>query len=173
MAALPGFDRNEFAAKFPGMAKEEENTLFSQELSRIVLSLRARCDDRYPSILLAHYTVQGVEMENGQVSVFAQNDPVLAPETLDAAGFGLVALGHIHRPQKIASVARNAFYSGAVNALNFNEEDQQRGFYMHDMEKNVHRFIPTPYRPFLTIRMTVADVEDYNDGYVDDLAGRL
>lgn len=187
VAALPGFDRNEFTAKFPGVAKDEENVLFSQELSRIVLSLRAMCDDRYPSILLAHYTVQGVKMENGQISVFAQNDPVLTPETLDAAGFDLVALGHIHRPQKVASVAGNAYYSGAVNALTFNDEGQQRGFYIHEIFKEqtivpgnnppvpslISRFIETPFRPFLTIRMKAPDVDDFNAGYVDDLAERL
>ena len=173
VAALPGFDRNEFTAKFPGVAKDEENVLFSQELSRIVLSLRAMCDDRYSSILLAHYTVQGVEMENGQISVFAQNDPVLTPETLDAADYDLIALGHIHRPQKVASVAGNAFYSGAVNALSFNDEDQQRGFYFHDLGTDEHRFVVTPYRPFQTIRMKASDVDNFNAGYVDDLAERM
>lgn len=172
VASLPGFDRGVFSAKFPGIAKDEENALFSKELSNIVLALRAMCDKKYPSILLAHYTVQGAQTESGQISIFAQNDPLLTPETLDAANFDLVALGHIHRQQKITSITGKAYYSGSVNALNFNDEGQQKGFYIHALETDEHRFIETPYRPFQTIRLNTEDVDQYNSGYVDEVAQR-
>jgi exonuclease SbcC len=83
------------------------------------------------------------------------------PEVLDSAGFDLVALGHIHRPQQIQS-CHNAFYSGAANAMNFNDEGQPRGFYIHDTDNGSHTFYQTPYREFLTIRLDSNEVELYN-----------
>lgn len=40
-------------------------------------------------------------------------------------------LGHIHRPQ-ILNGLHNVFYSGAINAMNFNDEGQERGFWIHE-----------------------------------------
>lgn len=173
VAALPGFDYGIFRSHFPGLSKEDESAAITQELGKIVLGLRGQCDKSYPSVLLAHYTVLGANTESGQVpySIFAE--PVLTPEVLDAAGYDLVALGHIHRPQRVASVSGNVYYSGAVNSLNFNDEAQSRGFWIHDLESDEHRFIETPYRPFKTIRMTSQDVEAFNSGNVDAVSYRL
>ena len=43
IAVLPGFDRGFYRAKFPGLSSEEENEVFTQELSNIVTGMRARC----------------------------------------------------------------------------------------------------------------------------------
>ncbi len=167
VACLPGFDRGVFRAKFPGLSKEEENQVFTEELSKIVLGLKASCDPAYPSILLAHYTVPGCNTESGQVQFLSQFEPVILPEALDAAGFDLVALGHIHRPQQVPS-CQNAFYSGAINAFNFNDEGQDRGFYMHTLGRDSrrHEFYKLPAREFLTIRMDADDVEAFNSGRI-------
>lgn len=55
IACLPGFDRGIFRAKFPGLSKEEENVVFTEELGKTILALRAECDPRYPSVLMSHY----------------------------------------------------------------------------------------------------------------------
>ena len=71
-----------------------------------------------------------------------------------AARYEAVLLGHIHRPQIIEGFD-NVFYSGAINAMNFNDEGQDRGFWIHEFnEKGTlvkgHRYT-TPYRQFHTI----------------------
>lgn len=58
--------------------------------------------------------------------MLTQFEPIIPQEALLAANYNLVALGHIHRPQKI--MHRDWYYSGAINAMNFNDEGQQRGF---------------------------------------------
>ena len=166
IACLPGFDRGIFRAKFPGLSKEEESRVFTEEISKIVLGLKAKCHPAMKSVLMAHYTVPGCNTESGQTQFFAQFEPVLMPETLDAAGWDLVAMGHIHRPQHVES-CRNTFYCGAVNALNFNDEGQKRGFYIHDLDTDTHSFYETPARQFLTIHMDSRDIGDYIDqGYL-------
>lgn len=173
IACLPGFDRGIFRAKFPGLSKEEENVVFTEELGKTILALRAECDPRYPSVLMSHYTVPGCNTESGQTQFLTQFEPVLLPEMLDAASFGLVALGHIHRPQMIPT-CKNTFYSGAINALNFNDEGQDRGFLIHEFPDDgsavQHTFIKTPAREFLTLRFVQADIEAINDGALEYVA---
>ena len=169
VAALPGFDRGVFRAKFPGLSKEEENQVFTEELGNIVLSLKAMCNPEYKTVLMSHYTVPGCNTESGQVQFLSQFEPVLVPEVLDAADFDLVAMGHIHRPQQVQS-CNNTFYSGAINALNFNDEGQERGFWIHDIEADTHDFIKTPSREFATFKFTDTDITGINTDELENVA---
>lgn len=169
VSCLPGFDRGVFRAKYPGLSKEDECQVFTQEISKIVLGLRAQCQPGLKSVLMAHYTVPGCNTESGQTQFFSQFEPVLMPETLDTAGYDLVALGHIHRPQQLES-CRNTFYCGSINAMNFNDEGQQRGFYIHDLDAGTHDFITTPARQFETFRFTQTDIDGINAGAIADVA---
>lgn len=171
VAALPGFERGIFRAKFPGLSKDEENQVFTSELANIVMGLKSMCSEDYPSILMAHYTVPGANIESGQIQFLSQFEPVITPEVLDAANFELVTLGHIHRPQKVIS-CQNTFYAGAINALNFNDEGQERGFWIHELFKE-SRFIKTPHREFKTIKMFDEDVSEFNASNIDGVSTKL
>lgn len=171
IAVLPGFDRGVFRAKFPGLSKEEENEVFTQELSNIILGLKAQCRPEKTSVLMAHYTVPGCNTESGQTMLLTQFEPIIPQEALSAAGYDLVALGHIHRPQQILS--HNWYYSGAVNAMNFNDEGQERGFWIHELpDFGVwgHTFYNTPIREFITFDFTDTDVTAINFGHIDEVA---
>jgi exonuclease SbcC len=192
IAVLPGFDRGVFRAKFPGLSKEEENEVFTQELGNILLGLKAQCKPYKVNILMSHYTVPGCNTESGQVQFLTQFEPVLTQEALSVANYDLVALGHIHRPQCVNGTY-NVFYSGAVNAMNFNDEGQERGFWLHEISANdidytedpnpyVYKidnpnryllqsfFYKTPYREFQTLRFTDTDVTGINTGEMDAVA---
>ena len=70
--------------------------------------------------------------------------------SLQTARFDAVLLGHIHRPQMLEGL-ENVFYSGAINAMNFNDEGQKRGFWIHEFEKKSLKkghLYETPYRKF-------------------------
>ena len=169
ISCLPGFDRGVFRAQHPGLSKEDECQVFTEEISKIVLGLRAQCQPGLQSVLMAHYTVPGCNTESGQTQFFSQFEPVLMPETLDTAGYDLVALGHIHRPQQLES-CRNTFYCGSINAMNFNDEGQQRGFYIHDLDAGTHDFVTTPARQFETFRFDQTDIDGINAGAIGDVA---
>lgn len=172
IAVLPGFDRGVYRAEHPGLSFEEENTVFAQELSNIVMGLKAQCRPDKKSILMAHYTVPGCNTESGQLMLLARFEPVLAPEALRAAGYDLVALGHIHRPQKVPNV-ENCFYAGAINVLNFNDENQERGFWIHtdtSLGGWESRFCKTPYREFISFVFTDTDITAINLGNIDEVA---
>ena len=162
IACIPGFDKQEFRAKFPGLSADEENLAWTKYISDMVFALRAECEKT--PILMAHYTFPGCNMESGQTSFFTNFEPVIPREALIAARYEAVLLGHIHRPQIIEGFD-NVFYSGAINAMNFNDEGQERGFWIHEFnEKGTlvkgHRYT-TPYRQFHTITWDPDEVGDY------------
>ena len=179
IAVLPGFDRGIYRARYPGLGKEEENENFSQELGNIVLGLRAQCRDDRPAVLMAHYTVPGCNTESGQSQLLTQFEPIVPSEALEAAAYDLVALGHIHRPQLVSGF-ENVYYSGSINANNFNDEGQERGFWIHHFEEGAFgrdgmvftdsEFVKTPYREFITLHFTDADVEDVIHNRLDEAA---
>lgn len=62
VSCIPGFDKQEFRARFPGLSSEEENTTWTQYISDVVMGLRAQCsqDREKPSILMAHYKIRNL-----------------------------------------------------------------------------------------------------------------
>ena len=172
VAVLPGFDRGVFRAKQPGLSSDDENNVFTKELSNIVMGLKAQCSPEKKSILMAHYTVPGCNTESGQTMLLTQFEPVIPREVLSAADYDLVALGHIHRPQLVYGF-KNIYYSGAINAMNFNDEGQERGFWIHSFTKlgtleSVFR--KTPIREFITIKLNDEDITRFNMQEIDEVA---
>jgi len=171
IACVPGFDKGYFRAKFPGMAPAEEHMMCSNLLGDMVNGLSAQLDPTIPSVLMAHYTVVGCELDNGQ-HVFTQSEVVLPKEALSGSAFDLVALGHIHRAQRVEGIEKPVFYSGPVNGITFNEEGQDKGFWMHeigtietDEESEMpdyvgSEFVVTPSREFYTIKADLTDSQD-------------
>lgn len=171
IAVLPGFDRGTFRAKLPGLGKEKENEVLTKELANAVLGLKAQCNPEKKSILMSHYTIPGCNPEGGQVMMLTQFEPVLLPESLIAADFDLVAMGHIHRPQKLPNL-ENCYYCGAINTVTFSDEGQERGFWIHEYSADgwSRTFYRTPYREFVTFNFTDTDITAINSGHLDEVA---
>lgn len=185
VAAIPGFDKGYFRSKFPGMDATEENVMCSKLLGDILLGLGAQVDSTIPSVLMAHYTVVGCEFDNGE-HIFTQSDVVLPKECIAASPFDLVALGHIHRAQEVPNCGRPTFYSGPINGITFNEEGQDKGFWLHEFGETETKetdytvvgigyvkstFIKTPSREFLTMEVDFRDETDLQAAINWELAG--
>jgi len=171
IACLPGFDRGYYRSKHPGLSKEDENAVFTAAIEKLIIGLKAQMKNDLPSALVSHFTITGCNMESGQTAFLAQFEPVVYPSTLAAADYDLVCFGHIHRPQQLDG-CKSTFYCGAISGLNFNDEGQERGFYIHDMDYSeckaerrlVSQFRRLPTRQFLTIRLDDDDVREINEG---------
>lgn len=162
IAGLPGFDKGHFRAQFPGLSAEEENRLFTEQLSLIVQGLSAQVDSTIPSVLMAHHTVVGCELDNG-THVFQANEVVLDAATLDNSAFDLVCLGHIHKAQRVASCNKPVYYAGSVDAFTFNDEGHEKGFWSHNTDyPYMSELINTPAREFFTARWDDEYVDIYN-----------
>lgn len=165
VAGIPGFDRGYYRANNPGLSKEEENEAFTEIIEKLIIGLKASFTEDNPTVLMSHFTIVGCNMESGQTALFSQFEPVVYPHTLAAADYDMVCFGHIHRPQQLDG-CKNAFYSGAVSGLNFNDEEQPRGFYIHEIDETSRtvssRFIETPSREFRTLYFQDEDIKNFN-----------
>ena len=184
IACLPGFDRGYYRAQHPGLSKEEENEVFTKAIADMIIGLKAQCKADTPAVLVSHYTITGCNMESGQTAFFSQFEPVVYPDTLAAADFDLVCFGHIHCPQQLEG-CKNTFYCGAISQLNFNDEGQERGYWIHDIEgsgevKSTFQQLPT--RQHKTIRLNDENVTGITTGELevadfldraDDLNGKI
>ena len=184
VACLPGFDRGYYRAKHPGLSKEEENEVFTKAIADMIIGLKAQCKPGTPAVLVSHYTITGCNMESGQTAFFSQFEPVVYPDTLAAADFDLTCFGHIHRPQQLEG-CKNTFYCGAISQLNFNDEGQERGYWIHDIDSRgevTSTFQQLPTRQHKTIRLKDEDVAGITTGEkevadfldrADDLNGKI
>ena len=174
VAGLPGFDKGFFRAQHPGLSAEEENRIFTEQLDSIVQGLSALVDPAIPSILMAHHTVVGCQLDNGQ-HVFQANEVVLNSATLENSVFDMVCLGHIHRAQIVGEVIRKPiFYSGSIDAFTFNDEETVKGFWIHQIRdlplvpKYINsQWFDTPARGFQTCTWNEAAIKTYIDSGLD------
>lgn len=170
VACIPGFDRGYYRAKNPGLSKEEENEVFTKAVEDMIIGLKAQAEPGSPVVLVSHFTITGCNMESGQTAFFSQFEPVVYPDTLVAADYDLVCFGHIHRPQQLDG-CKNTFYCGAVQALNFNDEGQERGFWTHDIIDSAEaedRYVVSDFhrlatREYKTIRLQDDDIREINE----------
>lgn len=179
VGCIPGMDKGQFRTLFPSMDMEDENKAISESLGNVILGLGADADPSIPLILMSHYTVTGCELENGE-TVFLNSDIVIPTAALAASNYDLVCLGHIHKAQSIPNCSRPVYYSGPVNAISFNEEGQDKGFWIHEINKDLpydnvdSSFIKTPSREFATIEMDSEDIDYFirNGRLVDSYKAR-
>lgn len=169
VACLPGMNRSSFATQdgFAGLPPHEFHAKMTDWITDTCRELRAGLAE--PVILMSHLTYDLAD--TGFEDALLQNEPILTDEA--ARMFDLVALGHIHRPQKAGS---NVFYSGAPERHNFGDERTMPGFYIHEWLGDgpavgfESTFIETPARRFKTLDWCDMDIAAWLDGQIDDFA---
>jgi len=156
VACLPGTNRAAWASK------EEYKHLPPQQIHQIMTDeITETCRNMKAEILLGHLTYDLAD--KGFEDVLMQHEPLLTTEAIE--GYHLVALGHIHRPQRNG----NVFYCGSPERLTFNDEHVTPGFWIYEYEGRgpypgiSARFIETPARRHLTIDWDAAAVQTYLD----------
>lgn len=173
VACLPSASKSQLLSKdeYKDLGPEQAHQVMSDKLRQIVYGLAAELDPGTPSVLLPHFTTVGCQYDSGE-HVFLAQEPVLSRDLFEP--FDLVTLGHIHRAQQIEGTS--AYYCGSPERINFNEEHQQKGFYLHRFDQSTRefesRFVETPARQFLTITKELTSVEDLEPWY-NELAGKV
>jgi len=145
---LPGLNRSALMTQdeYKGLSVEQVHRVMTDKITQMCMIKAAQMPDDKPKILMAHMTYQGAD--TGFTDLLMQNEPILSREAV--AGFDLVCLGHIHRPQQIDE---KVFYSGPIERLSFNEEHIHPGYMIYDIEKGHldFDFVGTPARRYYTI----------------------
>ena len=120
-------------------------------------------DPDLPTVLAAHVSVS-TATPGSEASMLVGRDPVLLLSNVAQHLFDYVALGHIHKTQVLNSNPP-VVYAGSLERLDFSDEEQEKGFYVIDIDtdngqKQVdYRFHRIDARKFLTIPISIDDEE--------------
>ena len=163
IACLPGLNRSALLTQdeYKGLPPEQVHRIMTDKITQLCMGMAAQMPDDKPKILMAHMTYQGAD--TGFADLLMQHEPILTREAV--AGFDLVCLGHIHRPQQIDG---KVFYSGPVERLSFNEEDIKPGFWIHEFASPsssvlfTSRFIETPARRYKSLNFDEGSIQGLN-----------
>lgn len=155
------------------LSKEEAKNLnFDQIKDRLQQALTtaievnaAKLDPALPAILAAHAWVTGARVGSEKIMTIGQ-EPTLLLSNVAKPAFDYVALGHIHRHQ-VLSENPPVVYAGSLESLDFNDEDDEKGFYLVDIESNretgqrkvTFDFHPIAGRRFVTVSVNI-EAED-------------
>ncbi len=149
---------------FANLPIAEQNAILSRGLAAGVTWLDGQLNLAHPSILVLHYEIQGCERENGSAAS-RKNDVIMPLAELVNTNFNLICVGHIHKAQRIPAL-KPIYYSGPPTGIDFGEEDQSKGFYIHrlNLENKVvnSEFVETSYRRFMTINLDSNDIAFWN-----------
>lgn len=142
-----------------GLTSDEVNELISEAIQRAISEEAAKLDPSVPSFLIGHISVFGATF-GGERSVVMGHEVVLPLESVARREFNYVALGHLHRHQ-ILHEDPPVIYSGSLEAIDFGEEAEQKGFLVVDVDSGETQveFIPVDAREFQTIDVEVTGDE--------------
>lgn len=115
------------------------------------------------NILMSHLTMEGSVLGGGEFVFHCTNSYAVAKAHLPLAA-NYVALGHIHRQQKIEEVPVEAWYPGSLIQLDFGEgENAPRGALIVELEPGlaakVHPVNARWGKPLKTFRMKLDDLD--------------
>jgi len=136
------------------------NDRMSQTINNIIETLSASLNPLLPTILAMHVWVQGCSTSSeGKMSI--GNEHSLLLSSIARKEYDYVALGHIHRHQ-ILNETPYVVYSGSLDSLDFGDEDDEKGFYLIEIDTNVAKrevkiaFKQTMGKRFLTLKAQIS-----------------
>ncbi len=158
VVALPWVTRSALLARdeYKNKNLEEINQLILDRITNIVEGpdgLINQLDRTVPTILAAHATVQGA-VYGSERSVMLGQEVILPPSLARNPAFDYVALGHIHKHQKLYEQPP-VIYSGSIERIDFGEEREDKGFVVAEVERGraTWQFVKTDARPFVTVEV--------------------
>lgn len=161
VAAMPHFWRSGLLAQIDKPLSPQE---VDREIDRLVAARVGEMADQLnptlPAVLTAHCHVANARVSTAQ-DLYGISDFELVLSSLAHRAFPYIALGHIHKPQVLADDWRRgsfAAYSGSLDRIDFGEEEEDKGFFVVDLERG--RPLAEPHfeavaaRRFVTISVT-------------------
>jgi len=149
IVTLPYPRRAQLAAALPtysSLAPEAADKLLAACLIDILRGLHAQCDQRKPSILLAHTSIDVSEIRG---SIMAERDICLPLREIPE--FTIGAFGHIHAFQTFAKYGRHDFFHvGSTDRSDFGEEGQRKSYVVIDLDLPGWVEVEIPCREYKT-----------------------
>jgi len=140
-----------------GMGDENIHT-HDDSMSTVIKAIKENMDMGVRNVLVAHTFAAGCEPSESERPLSIGGTDVV--DSAHFQGFNYVALGHLHRPQKVSS--DNIRYSGSLMKYSFSEAAQKKYIPIIDMDEkgevHIEKVELTPKRDLRCI-----------EGYLDDI----
>jgi exonuclease SbcD len=162
IAAMPWLRRSALLTRenMKNLTVEQVNQELESAITRKIQELSEEVDRSLPCMLAAHVWIAGARV-GSEKGMLIGNDPAVLVSNVALDAFDYVALGHIHRQQKIHD-SPPVVYSGSLERLDFSDEGRPKGFYVIDIDaskKVEFRFHEIPVRLFTTIEIEIAETD--------------
>jgi len=134
IASLPWLRRSGLLTKedTKNLNFDQINQRLQQVLTNIITANIPKLDPKLPSILAAHVWVSSAQVGSERSMTIGQEHMLLLSNVANPA-FDYIALGHIHRHQ-VLSDNPPVVYPGSLERLDFSEEEDDKGFYLVEIE---------------------------------------
>jgi exonuclease SbcD len=171
VAALPFADVGHLvSAAELGGDETHARLSYAEGLKVMVEKLCARFRGDAVNLLLAHTHLEGALIANSERKVHVTEQWAASPQSLPASAH-YIALGHIHRPQRIAAAAAPTYYAGSPLQLDFGEMGETKTFVFIEarpgLPAEVRHVSYEGGRPLREVRASLAELEHL----APDLAG--
>ena len=105
-----------------------------------------------PIIVIGHFTTQGAQLNDWLIS---ENEEHIDIHLFDNRNINFVVLGHLHKTQILKEKDPIIFYTGSLQRTDFNEENQEKGYYIIDSLTSDYIFYPIITQKFYTINIKI------------------
>lgn len=143
----------------PRLIKSMSSISYEEFIRRKISELKDNTilKDTDYDILMAHLILSGVEVTD--IFPGYMDEPRVSKGCLYGDDFDYVALGHVHKPQK---VSEKIYYSGSIERISFAEEKENKSFlYVELSPEGVNvETIPLNCRPMVSQKITIYDSSD-------------
>ena len=139
---------------------EQINQRLQQALTRVIADKAQELDPALPSVLAAHVWVTGAQVGSESSMTIGQEHTLLLSNVSHPA-FDYIALGHVHRHQ-VLSQSPPVVYAGSLERLDFSEVEDEKGFYLVDIEpggENGKRKVSFDFHPVVGRRFVTINVD--------------
>jgi exonuclease SbcD len=140
---------------------DQLNQRLEQALTSVIEAKAKELDPMLPAILAAHVWVTGAKVGSERAMTIGQEHALMLSNIAHPA-FDYIALGHIHKHQ-VLNENPPVVYAGSLERLDFGEEDDDKGFYLVEIEPDRETgrrrvsfdFHPVAGRRFFTINVNI------------------
>jgi exonuclease SbcD len=144
----------------------EDDTLakqrYAEGMRAIVENVTAPFRADTVNLLMLHTHLEGAAFSGSERSVHLGEEWAATPQVLPPTAH-YVALGHIHKPQKIAAAGATALYAGSPLQMDFGEAGEEKSFVLVDARpRQPARWERVPYRggcPLARFQLTLSEIE--------------
>ena len=151
-------------------AAYENTQAYAERLRLVIDALAGSFESDTVNVLMTHAFVHGGQLGGGERAAHFIDDYALSAQAFPASA-GYVALGHVHRPQRIAGPGQ-IHYCGSPLQLDFGERDQPKQVNLVDIEPGLPPTVtPLPLsngRALRTVSGTLAELNAVSESLTDE-----